>query len=133
MKTTWWMVLLILAGIAGCGQPTTDAGAKKVRETASRATLSHSELNSQVRNYDGSTVILVGKVQKFGTARGTMKDGPQLWVGPASDGAVLCIFPRSAEEKLERLKIGETVRVKGMVEEVMNRPAMKNCSLDETR
>jgi len=128
MKNQTLLAVVVAFAVSGCGEPTTESGAKRVRQDTARDTITATELKDKIPNYDGSVVIVTGQFQKYQPAK-PLADGPVIWVGPSIDKAVLCVFPRSEDEKLKLIKIGETVSVKGKAERVLGSAAMKNCTL----
>lgn len=128
MKNLALMAVVAALVVSGCGEPTTEGGAERVRQETARDTITATELREKIANYGGSIVIITGEFQKYKAAE-PLADGPVIWVGPSVDKAVVCVFPRSEDEKLKSIKIGETVSVKGKAERVLDSAAMKNCIL----
>jgi hypothetical protein len=128
MKNLALIVVLVAFAVSGCGEPTTERGAKRARQATARETITATELMDKIANYDGSVVIVTGKFQKYRAAT-PLADGPMIWVGPSIDKDVPCVFPRSEDEQLKSIKIGETISIKGKAELKLGSAVMKNCTL----
>lgn len=128
------MKKLMLLGVAfaivgtGCGKPTSEGEAKRVREQIARETISANELMEKAENYSGSVLIVTGDMQRYQEAA-ALADGPMIWIGDSFGKSVPCVFPRSEDSKLKSLKIGETVTVKGKAATILGDAVMKNCTV----
>jgi hypothetical protein len=127
--TLFVAVAALAVKLCGCGEPTSHGAAQKVAGGTARATLTVSELKQKAENYSGSIVNVTGGFQKYQEAR-PLSDGPMIWLGDSVDGAVLCVFPRSEDAKLQSISVGQTVTIKGKATTVLGKPALKNCTLN---